>query len=221
MLFRKVSRNTEIISFGCNVRDAALADDHRYRFLFGALTQCCLLATLGGAVASAATVTGTIPSLATSAAATVTLSNRSYVFATQAQAGASFEFQAVTPGVYDVKIALSGYSQKKSLSVEVTTAERTTVPNVSLEASSSTESSYNYTWVQDQSYVGLPLSEIQQNIVTPTSVKILGAAYQLANVNYSQELFTKYGIALVNDEEPWNLDYAYRLYSVLESIPQV
>ena len=143
------------------------------------------------------------------------------MFATQAQAGASFEFQAVTPGVYDVKIALSGYSQKKSLSVEVTTAERTTVPNVSLEASSSTESSYNYTWVQDQSYVGLPLSEIQQNIVTPTSVKILGAAYQLANVNYSQELFTKYGIAFVNDEEPWNLDYAYRLYSVLESIPQV
>ena len=202
--------------------EAFLWDDTRQglSFLYTAI-QKVLLAALVATAASAATVIGTIPVLATSSSVTVTLSNRSYVYTAQVQPGTSFEFSAVTPGIYDVKIAVSGYSQKQSISVDVTTAEKATVSNMSLESSDSTDSSYKYTWVQDQSYVGLPLSEIQQNIVIPTSVKILGVAYTLANVNYSQELFTKYGIALVSDEEPWTLDYAYRLYSVLESIPQV
>ena len=166
----------------------------------------------------AATVTGKAPVVATGQ---VTLSNRGYVYTATFDSNGNYKFPSVEAGVYALKAEVTGYNQAKAISVDVTKADTVNVTDLVLEKYTEAVNSYSYTWIQDQSYAGLPKTEVSQNVVKPVSVTILGKAYQMANVAYAQELFNRYGIVLNNAGVAWNQEYAYRLYAVLDRIPQI
>ncbi len=181
-----------------------------------------LLAVLVFAVQSisaAVIVTGKAPVVSGISTGVVTLSNRNYVYTAHFDANGNYRFDAVEPGIYSLKADVNGYNQVGTISVDATV--NVTVPDLAIDRYSASAGTYQYTWTQDQSYAGLPKTEVTQNVVTPVSVTILGQAYQLADIGYAQELFNKYGIVLNNTGVAWNQEYAYRLYSVLERIPQV
>ncbi|MCX6943602.1 MAG: immunoglobulin domain-containing protein [Opitutales bacterium] len=170
-------------------------------------------------ISAAVIVTGKAPVVSGISTGVVTLSNRNYVYTAHFDANGTYRFDAVEPGIYSLKADVNGYNQVGTISVDATV--NVTVPDLAIDRYSASAGTYQYTWTQDQSYAGLPKTEVTQNVVTPVSVTILGTAYQIADIGYAQELFNKYGIVLNNADMVWNQEYAYRLYSVLERIPQV
>jgi len=170
--------------------------------------------------ADAATVTGKAPVVPGITSGQVILSNRNYVYTVNLDASGNYRFLSVEAGVYALKAEVTGYNQVGSVSVDATKADSVSVPDLALDKYSAAAGTYSYTWVQDQSYAGLPNTEIAENVVQPTQVTIMGKAYQMADVSYAQELFDKYGIVLTDESEKWTQEYVYRLYSVLERIPQ-
>ena len=173
-----------------------------------------------GPAASAANVSGQAPVVPGIAAAKVTLSNLNYVYTAAFNSSGQYSFPAVEPGLYALKAEVNGYNQVGSVSVDTTNSPAVSVPDLALEQMSAAAGTYSYTWLQDQSYAGLPKTEIAANIVQPTQVTIVGKAYQMADVSYAQELFDTYGIVLSNEGETWTQEYAFRLFSVLQRIPQ-
>ncbi len=171
-------------------------------------------------VAEAATVSGKAPVVPGIDTAQVTLSNLNYVYTANFDSSGGYAFPAVEPGLYALKAEVAGYNQTQTVSVDTTTTDAVSVPDLALDKSTAAADSYGYTWVQDQSYAGLPKTEIAANIVQPTQVTIMGKAYQMADLSYAQELFDTYGIVLSNEGETWTQEYAFRLYSVLQRIPQ-
>ena len=171
--------------------------------------------------AYAATITGKVAAVTGSATGQVTLSNRGYVYTATFDSSGNYKFFSVEAGLYTLKTEVTGYNQASTISVDATNASEVTVPDIVLEKYTESAGSYSYTWTQDQSYAGLPKTEVSQNVVQPVSVSIQGKAYQMADVSYAQELFNRYGIVLNNAGAAWNQEYAYRLYAVLDRIPQI
>ena len=171
--------------------------------------------------AYAATITGKVAAVTGIATGQVTLSNRGYVYTATFDSSGNYKFSSVEAGLYTLKTEVTGYNQASTISVDATNASEVTVPDIVLEKYTESAGSYSYTWTQDQSYAGLPKTEVSQNVVQPVSVSIQGKAYQMADVSYAQELFNRYGIVLNNAGAAWNQEYAYRLYAVLDRIPQI
>ena len=185
------------------------------------LIIAAILAYAGLGSASAAVVAGKAPVVTGITTGTVTLSNRSNIYTATFDAGGTYRFPSVDAGVYALKAEIAGYNQVSTITVDASSASTITVADLAIEKYSAVASTYSYTWVQDQSYAGLPKTEVAQNIVKPVSVTILGKAYQMADISYAQELFDKYGILLNNLSATWTQEYAYRLFAVLGRIPQI
>jgi Immunoglobulin domain/NHL repeat len=183
-----------------------------------AVISCAVIAAVQD-LSAAVAVQGKAPAVPGITTGVVTLSNRNYVYTASFDASGHYLFPAVEPGVYCLKADINNYNQAATISVDATAD--VTVPDLAIERYVATAGTYQYTWIQDQSYAGLPKTEITQNVVTPVSVTILGKAYQIADIGYAQELFNKYGIVLNNADVAWNQEYAYRLYTVLDRIPQI
>jgi len=168
-----------------------------------------------------ATISGKAPVVAGIASGVITLSNRNNIYTAAFDVSGNYRFQDVAAGLYSLKSEISGYNQVTTVTVDATAASSVSVPDLAIEKYISAGSNYSYTWIQDQSYAGLPKTELTQNVVKPVLVNILGKAYEMADVSYSQDLFDKYGITLSNASSAWTQEYAYRLYVVLERIPQI
>ena len=168
-----------------------------------------------------AVVTGKVPTIIDDTTGIITLSNRNNIYTTSIDSSGNYRFQDVAAGVYTIKSEIVGYNQTNTVTVDVSTVASAFVPELAIEKYTSVASNYSYTWIQDQSYAGLPKTETTQNIVKPVTVNVTGKAYQIADVSYSQELFDKYGIALNNSSSAWTQEYAYRLFVVLGRIPQI
>ena len=169
----------------------------------------------------AAVVAGKAPVVPGISTGLVTLSNRNNIYTAAFDAGGNYRFQSVDAGIYALKAEIAGYNQVSTVTVDASNAATVTVADLAIEKYTAVAGNYSYTWVQDQSFAGLPKTEVAQNIVKPVSVAILGKAYEMADVSYAQELFDKYGIILSNQTVAWNQEYAYRLYAVLGRIPQI
>lgn len=150
----------------------------------------------------------------------VTLSNRGYVYTAAFGGDGSFRFPSVEAGTYALTTEIPGYNLTKTVSVEVAAGAVVSVPDLAIETYTAANNTYSYTWKQDQSYAGLPKTEIAENVIKPTVVTVVGKAYTMADVGYAQELMNRYGIVLVNDGAAWTQEYAYRLFTVLSRIPQ-
>jgi hypothetical protein len=168
-----------------------------------------------------AVISGKVPVVTGIASGIITLSNRNNIYTTSIDGSGNYRFQDVNAGLYSLKSEIYGYNQSNTVNVDATSATSVTVPDLAIEQYTSVGTNYSYTWIQDQSYAGLPKTDVTQNIVKPVSVNILGKAYEMADVSYSQDLFDKYGITLSNGVAAWTQEYAYRLYVVLERIPQI
>ena len=168
-----------------------------------------------------AVISGKVPVVTGIASGIITLSNRNNIYTAPIDGSGNYRFPDVNAGLYSLKSEIPGYNQGNTVKIDATIAASVTVPDLAIEKYTSVGSNYSYTWIQDQSYAGLPKTDVTQNIVKPVSVNILGKAYEMTNVSYSQELFDKYGITLSNGLGAWTQEYAYRLYVVLERIPQI
>ena len=172
------------------------------------------------AAAALGSVSGKAPAVKGIEQGKVTLSNRSYIYTASFAADGTYRFPAVEEGIYALTADIPGYNLTKTVSVEFTAGATVSVPDLPIETYTVANNTYSYTWKQDQSYAGLPKTEIAENVVKPTVVTVVGKAYTMADVSYAQELFNRYGIALVNAEAAWTPEYAYRLFTVLSRIPQ-
>jgi len=184
------------------------------------VSRLCLLLLSLNSLTFAATITGKLPMVSGVSSALVSISNLSYIYTTKPDTSGNFTFLNVNGGVYSLETQLNGYNQSQSVTIDASTAVNVTVPNVALVSAVSTSNSYSYSWAQDPSFAGLPSEEIQQNVVKPPQVTILGKAYTILDVNYAQELFNRFGIVLSNEGDVWTQEYAFRLYTILNSIPQ-
>jgi hypothetical protein len=168
-----------------------------------------------------AVISGKAPVVTGIASGLITISNRNNIYTAPIDGSGNYRFQDVASGLYALKSEIPGYNLVNTVSVDTTVAASVTVPELAIEKYISGANNYSYTWIQDQSYAGLPKTDLTQNIVKPVAVNVLGKAYEMADVSYSQELFDKYGITLSNSLSPWTQEYAYRLYVVLGRIPQI
>jgi hypothetical protein len=169
----------------------------------------------------AVTSTGKVPVVPGISTGLVTLSNRHNVYTASIDASGNYNFQSVNAGIYALKAEIAGYNQVNTITVDASSTATVTVADLAIGKYTAEAGNYSYTWVQDQSYAGLPKTEVAQNIVKPVSVAILGKAYEIADISYAQELYYKYGIVLSNENVAWSQEYAYRLYAVLGRIPQI
>ena len=180
---------------------------------------CCIALILNHAFG--AVISGKAPAVVGIGLGIVTLSNRNNIYTASIDSAGYYRFQDVIAGIYTLKSEIPGYNQVNTVTVDAATTANVSIPDLAIEKYSSTSNNYSYTWIQDQSYAGLPKTEVTQNIIKPVTVNILSKAYEMADVSYSQELFDKYGITLNNNLSPWTQEFAYRLYVVLERIPQI
>jgi hypothetical protein len=189
--------------------------------LVGLCLAVGLMLSSGSVIGSAAVVAGKAPAVTGIGAGTVTLSNRNNIYTAAFDPSGNYSFPSVDAGIYALKAEIAGYNQVSTVTVDASSAASVSVADLALEKYTAVASNYSYTWTQDQSYAGLPKTEVAQNIVKPVSVTILGKAYAMADISYAQELFDKYGIVVSNQSAVWTQEYAYRLYAVLGRIPQI
>ncbi len=98
-------------------------------------------------------------------------------------------------------------------------AQVVTIPDetsVSFELIPASGNNFNYTWQDDDSYVG---HATQVYINEPTEIVVLNDTVPVPDDYSSIKLRNEYGVVLSNAEEEWSNDLSYRLYKMFESLP--
>ena len=121
---------------------------------------------------------------------------------------ASFKFDNLADGKWEVKIDATGYYFPSSKIVELNGNDKVVeVKLAPVVLNSSTN--YIYQWKDDSSYVG----HAQQSYINaPYSIQVLNTTITIPDDFSSVTLYNKYGIVLSNELSRWTNEDAYRLF---------
>ena len=155
-------------------------------------------------------IQGLIPndSIRVIAQKSVELRQEKWVSSTTSQATVSFDLAS---GEWAIFLDATGYY--------FPTAQVVNIPNetnTSFELIPATGNNFNYTWQDDESYVG---HATQVYINEPTEIVVLNDTVPVPSDYSSIKLRNDYGVVLSNAEEVWSNDLSYRLYKMFESLP--
>ncbi len=128
---------------------------------------------------------------------------------------ATFKFDKLRNGKWEVKIDATGYYFPASKIIELTGIEK--LVEIKLNPITSSNSvNYIYQWKDDSSYVG----HAQQSYInTPYEIKVLDKSIRIPDDFSSVNLYSKFGIVLSNDLAKWTNEDSYRLFQIVSMIP--
>ncbi len=126
---------------------------------------------------------------------------------------ATYKFDSLSNGKWEVKIDATGYYFPSSKVVELNSNDKLVEVKLSpIVLNSSTN--YVYQWVDDSSYMG----HAQQSYInTPYTIQVLNTTIKIPDNFSSVTLFNKYGIVLSDTLARWTSEDAYRLFQTVEN----
>jgi hypothetical protein len=124
---------------------------------------------------------------------------------------ATYKFDNLSNGKWEVKIDATGYYFPTSKVVEVNANDKLVeVKLAPIVLNSSTN--YVYQWSDDSSYMG----HAQQSYInTPYSIQVLNTTIKIPDNFSSVTLYNKYGIVLSDELSKWTSEDAYRLFQTV------
>lgn len=128
---------------------------------------------------------------------------------------ATYKFDSLSNGKWEVKIDATGYYFPSSKVVELSSNDK--LVEIKLNPITLSNSfSYVYQWKDDSSYVG----HAQQSYInTPYSIQVLNTTIRIPDDFSSVSLYNKYGFVLSNELDKWTNEDAYRLFKTVSDIP--
>lgn len=128
---------------------------------------------------------------------------------------ATYKFDSLSNGKWEVKIDATGYYFPSSKAVELSSNDK--LVEIKLNSITLSNSlSYLYQWKDDNSYVG----HAQQSYInTPYSIQVLNTTIRIPDDFSSVTLYNKYGFVLSNELDKWTNEDAYRLFKTVSDIP--
>ncbi len=128
---------------------------------------------------------------------------------------ATYKFDNLSNGKWEVKIDATGYYFPTSKVVEVSSNDKLVEIKLNPIVLSNTVN-YLYQWKDDSSYVG----HAQQSYInTPYSIQVLNTTIRIPDDFSSVTLYNKYGFVLSNELDKWTNEDAYRLFKTVSNIP--
>jgi hypothetical protein len=128
---------------------------------------------------------------------------------------ATYKFDNLSNGKWEVKIDATGYYFPASKVVELNANEKLVEIKLNPVVLSNSIN-YVYQWQDDSSYVG----HAQQSYInTPYSIQVLNSTITIPDDFSSVTLYNKYGIALSNELAKWTNEDAYRLFKTISNNP--
>ncbi|MEY4278459.1 MAG: hypothetical protein RL377_463 [Bacteroidota bacterium] len=124
---------------------------------------------------------------------------------------ATYKFDSLSNGKWEVKIDATGYYFPTSKVVELSSNDKLVEIKLNPIALSSSVN-YVYQWKDDSSYVG----HAQQSYInTPYTIQVLNTTIRIPDDFSSVTLYNKYGIVLSNELAKWTNEDAYRLFKTI------
>ena len=124
---------------------------------------------------------------------------------------ATYKFDNLSNGKWEVKIDATGYYFPTSKVVEVNANDKLVEVKLAPIVLNST-TNYVYQWSDDSSYMG----HAQQSYInTPYSIQVLNTTIKIPDNFSSVTLYNKYGIVLSDELSKWTSEDAYRLFQTV------
>jgi hypothetical protein len=125
---------------------------------------------------------------------------------------ATYKFDSLSNGKWEVKIDATGYYFPSSKVVEVNSNDKLVEVKLSPIVLNNT-TNYVYQWTDDSSYMG----HAQQSYInTPVTIQVLNTSIKIPDNFSSVTLYNKYGIVLSDTLARWTSEDAYRLFQTVE-----
>ena len=125
---------------------------------------------------------------------------------------ATYKFDSLSNGKWEVKIDATGYYFPSSKVVELNSNDKLVEVKLSPIVLNNT-TNYVYQWTDDSSYMG----HAQQSYInTPVTIQVLNTSIKIPDNFSSVTLYNKYGIVLSDTLARWTSEDAYRLFQTVE-----
>lgn len=165
------------------------------------------------------TVTFKLTGLEQGDTATVSISSSEYLASMNLGADGEYSFNDVPAGTHAVKVDISGYNTVQAQTVIVGddgSVKPQEALRIAITKMSDDPDTWNFSWQEDASTAGYTTTS---HINTQPEVEFLGKMIVPSDVPSMSILMSDYHIILVDDEEPWTQEYAYRLLETMKTIP--
>lgn len=157
-------------------------------------------------------LSGKVTGLTSGDEAIVTIQNDVYL--KSIKASGAYSFSELPIGKYMVKVEAAGYSADKEK--EITVSSRS--ENINFDLKKLDNSKFAYHWEADKSLTGY---EVSSHVNKPLEIEFLNEKLEVIDNSASEKLSHYYNIILNNEEEQWSQEYGYRLFEIMDTIPQL
>ncbi|MCM1356831.1 MAG: carboxypeptidase-like regulatory domain-containing protein [Staphylococcus sp.] len=177
------------------------------------------LLSVGGVSADAGNVKVRFTGVEDGDKAVLSIASGEYLSTLTVTADGSYEFKDVPAGRHSVKAEAPGYNVIEALTV-VVNEDGSVIPSeplrVAITKQSADPNEWNFTWKEDDSPAGYTTTSY---INKPVEIDFLGKKIVPSGVPSANILQNQYHILLVDDEEQWTQEYAYRMVETLKTLP--
>lgn len=151
--------------------------------------------------------------------AVLSIASSEYLSTITVTANGDYEFKDVPSGRHSIKAEAAGYNVIEALTV-IVDENGGIIPaeplRVAISKQSPNPNEWNFSWKEDGSPAGYTTTAY---INKPIEIDFLGKKIVPADVPSSNILQNQYHVLLVDDEETWTQEYAYRLVETFKTLP--
>lgn len=151
--------------------------------------------------------------------AVVSISSSEYLATMSLDADGEYSFSNVPAGSHAVKVDISGYNTVQAQKVivgEDGSVQPQEPLRIAITKKSDDPNTWNFSWEEDASTAGYTTTS---HVNVQPEVEFLGKKIVPSDVPSMSILMNDYRIILVDDEEPWTQEFAYRLLETMKTIP--
>lgn len=177
------------------------------------------LLSVGGVPAHAGNVKVRFTGVEEGDKAVLSIASGEYLSTITITSDGSYEFKDVPAGRHSVKAEAPGYNVIEALTV-IVNEDGSVIPSeplrVAITKQSADPNEWNFSWKEDDSPAGYTTTSY---INKPIEIDFLGKKIVPSDVPSANILQNQYHIFLVDDEELWTQEYAYRMVETLKTLP--
>lgn len=180
------------------------------------LTSICLLTTM--MAWAGVDVPFSISGIQNGDKVTVTISSNACLETMTVTADGDYSFERIPTGTHYVKVEAKGYNVQDSKIVNVKdNGTIDPIVGIKLVVTPIEEGdTWTHSWHEDGSVSGYTMTA---HVNTPPDIEFLGKKIVPSEVPSQSVLKATYGFVLVDEDEPWTQEYAYRMYETMKTIP--
>lgn len=183
------------------------------------LTLSAFLMLLPATIFAGGKVTFKLTGLEQGDKASVSISSNEYLTTMLLDADGEYSFTDVPAGTHAVKVEINGYNTVQAQTVivgEDGSVQPQEPLRLAITKMSTDENTWNFSWEEDASTSGYTTTA---HVNVQPEIEFLGKKIVPSDVPSMSMLMNDYHIILVDDEEPWTQEFAYRLLETMKTIP--